>query len=321
MKGTLKQKSGLSQFLLFVSLAIVSFVLLSAVGGIVVYGLFGKEMGLKGIQDLANIDYNHPGAPNFIRGLQVVQFFSLFLVPTFLAAYFFSDRIKNFLGLKLPTHTFYWIGGVALLLVALPFANFLGVLNQQIPLPKSIADWMQKTEADASRATFALLSEHSVKNLLLNLVFVAGLAAVGEELVFRGMIQRLLIKIFKSPWAGIIASAVLFSAIHMQFMGFFPRLLLGILLGSIYWYSGSLYAAMLAHFIYDAFVITVAYFMPETLKDSGKPFTGNMIALSIGAIVSLFVITLIIHWMRNRSQQSFEKLYSEDAVAIKDHPF
>ena len=321
MKGLLKTKSGLNQFLIFVSVAIVSFVILSAIGGLVVYQIYGKAMGMKGIQDLMNINYDHPNAPAFIRGLQVVQFISLFLLPSFLCAYLFSENSRKFLGLKPPTHVLYWITGIAIMLLALPLANFLGVLNQQLPLPKSIDDWMKTTEAEAAKATFALLSHHTVKDLCLNLVFVAGLAAVGEELLFRGMVQRVLIKAFKSPWAGIIISAILFSAIHMQFLGFLPRLLLGVLLGAIYWYSGSLYAAMLAHFIYDAFVITVAFFMPETLKESSKPFDGNMVALAAGAIFSLAIITYLLQWMKGRSTQSFESVYADDAVPVKDHPF
>ncbi|MBL0233656.1 MAG: CPBP family intramembrane metalloprotease [Chitinophagaceae bacterium] len=321
MKGSLKTKSGLNQFLLFVCVAIVSFVILSFIGGLVVYQIYGKAMGMKGIQDLVNINYDHPNAPDFIRGLQIVQFISLFLIPSFFCAYLFSEQIKKYLGLKPPPQALYWITGIAIMLLSLPLANFLGVLNQQLPLPKALADWMKATEAQASKATFALLSHHTVKDLVLNLIFVAGLAAVGEELVFRGMIQRLLMKAFKSPWAGIIVSAILFSAIHMQFLGFLPRFLLGILLGAIYWYSGSLYAAMLAHFIYDAFVITVAYFMPETLKESDKPFDGNMLVFAAGAVVSLAIITYLLQWMKKHSVQRFESEFADDSVPVKDHPF
>lgn len=321
MKGSLKTRSGLNQFLLFVCVAIVSYVVLSAIGGLVVYQIYGKAMGMKGIQDLSKINYAHPSAPDFIRGLQLVQFISLFLLPSLICAYLFGQHIRKYLGLRPPSHGLYWLVGAAILLLALPFANFLGVLNQQLPLPKIVNDWMKEMEVEAAKTTFALLSHHTVKDLFLNLVFVAGLAAIGEELIFRGMIQRMLIKAFKSPWAGIIVSAILFSAIHMQFFGFFPRFLLGILLGVIYWYSGSLYAAMLAHFIYDAFVITVAYFMPDTLKEAGKPFDGNMISLAAGAVISLAVITWLVQWMKRNSSQQFDSVYADDSIPLKDHPF
>ena len=80
------------------------------------------------------------------------------------------------------------------------------------------------------------------KDLLIMIFLVGMLPAIGEELFFRGILQKLFIQIFKKAWPGIIFTAFLFSAIHMQFMGFFPRMALGIILGALYWYSGSLYA-------------------------------------------------------------------------------
>ena len=71
----------------------------------------------------------------------------------------------------------------------------------------------------------------------------------------------------QKSWVGIIVSAAIFSAMHMQFYGFLPRFALGVLLGLIYWYSGSLWVAILAHFIYDAVLIVLAYFYPEMLDD------------------------------------------------------
>jgi membrane protease YdiL (CAAX protease family) len=320
MKGLLKTRSGLSQFLFFISIAIVSFVVVGSAGSLIAYSIFGKTMGLKGVSDLANIDYSNPEAASFIRALQVIQFISLFVIPTFICAKLFSLDTRRYLGLKAPANNGYWIAGIALLILAIPFTNLLGQLNQQVQFPKAIEEWMKKSEDDASKAIKALLSHNTIKDLLLNLIFIAGLAAVGEELVFRGMIQRLLIKVFKSPWAGIIVSAILFSAIHMQFYGFLPRFALGILLGAIYWYSGSLYAAMLAHFVYDGFVIVVAWFMPETLNESGTA-NANIRSVAAGATIGILLIIFIMGWMKKRSQQRVELVYAEDAIPVKDHPF
>ena len=102
-------------------------------------------------------------------------------------------------------------------------------MNRNIPLPENIEQWITKSEADAQRTINLLVSRHTIKDLILNIICIAGLAAVGEELLFRGMAQRLLTKMFKNHWAGIIVTAILFSAIHMQFYGFFPRFALGVL--------------------------------------------------------------------------------------------
>ena len=114
---------------------------------------------------------------------------------------------------------------------------------------------MKASEESAAKQIEFMLKRNTVQDLLLNLVLVAVFAGVGEELFFRGVLQRLFIKLFKNPWAGILVTAFIFSAIHFQFYGFIPRFILGILLGLIYWYSGSLWPAIIAHFAYDAFAV------------------------------------------------------------------
>ena len=114
----------------------------------------------------------------------------------------------------------------------------------------------------------------------------------------------LFIKIFKSPWAGIIAAAFLFPAMHLQFYGFLPRFVLGILLGLIYWYSGSLWAAMIAHFVYDASLIILTYFNPEMLNDETSVKLSNTAFL---AAVSFIIGSLAIGWMKRRSDGNVQR--------------
>jgi membrane protease YdiL (CAAX protease family) len=320
MKGLLKTKSGLSQLLLLISICIVSFMVIGFIGSLIAYSMFGKGIGLKEITDLSNFDYNKPGVVDLLRALQVVQFISLFVIPCFICAKLFSTDSKKYLGLKPPSEKGYWLAAFALLILAIPFTNLLGELNKHVSLPKNIEQWMQKSEEEAAKAISALLSRHTIKDLLLNLFFIAGLAAIGEELLFRGMLQRLIGKIFKSPWAGIIISAIIFSAIHMEFYGFLPRFALGILLGAIYWYSGSLYAAMFAHFIYDSFVIVIAWFLPQTMDEKGTAGI-NITTIAATGAVGLFFVILIMVWMKRRSTQSYASVYADDSVPVKDHPF
>ncbi|HRG80937.1 MAG TPA: CPBP family intramembrane metalloprotease, partial [Chitinophagaceae bacterium] len=221
-------------------------------------------------------------------------------------------------GLKAPTHTGYILAGVGVMLIAIPFTGLLGELNRNIPFPKGMASWMHEQEVDAARTIQALLSRHTPGDLLLNLLCVAGFAAVGEELLFRGVVQRILIKLFKSPFVGILVSAALFSAMHMQFYGFFPRLALGILLGLIFWYSGSLWIAMLAHFVYDAVLIILAYNNPSMLAEENSLPIKNLILA--GSISFLFVMMLLI-WMRKKTVTTYASVYADDAVPVKNHPF
>lgn len=316
MRGFLKNKSGGNQFLIVVSIALVSFFLAGLLGTMILSKITG--LSLDQMADMKKYDYADPRYVFLIRGMQVVQFITLFVIPSWLAAWLFSLRTMPYLGMKQPSSANYWMAGVGIMLLAIPFSVWLGELNKLVPFPADWREWMQRSENETNETVKALLSRRTVQDLLLNLVFIAGLAAVGEELLFRGVLQRLLIKWFKSPWAGIIITAAIFSAIHMQFMGFLPRFLLGILLGAVYWYSGSLWVAMLAHFVYDGILITAAWFRPEMVEDNSSV---NMTQLAISGSISFVLVILLLEWMRRRSVVKYEDVYAEDNVPFKDHPF
>lgn len=316
MRGLMKTKSASNQFLLLICVVLVCFVGLGVIGTMILSAVTG--IGLSEMADPSKLDLTKPIYINMLRGMQAVQFVSLFVAPTFICSWLFSRDHKKYLGLKAPTHTGYILAGVGVMLIAIPFTGLLGELNRNIPFPKGMASWMHEQEVDAARTIQALLSRHTPGDLLLNLLCVAGFAAVGEELLFRGVVQRILIKLFKSPFVGILVSAALFSAMHMQFYGFFPRLALGILLGLIFWYSGSLWIAMLAHFVYDAVLIILAYNNPSMLAEENSLPIKNLILA--GSISFLFVMMLLI-WMRKKTVTTYASVYADDAVPVKNHPF
>jgi len=315
MKGLLKAKSPGTQFLLLISIALASFFLLGILGTVILSKVSG--MSLEAMSDSSKWDYNNPALTTVIRGMQIIQFVSLFLIPSFLCAWLFSTDSNKYLGLKKPSNLGYFLVATGVLIVSLPLVSFLGELNRNVQFPSGIASWMKEQEAEAAKTIKALLSKHTIKDLILNIICIAGLAAVGEELLFRGVAQRLLIKLFKSPWAGIIISAFLFSAMHIQFYGFLPRFVLGILLGAIYWYSGSLWTAILAHFVYDAALITLVYFNPESLNDENSL---NLSNIALGAAISSVLVVLLVVWMKKKSTVTYQQVYTDDKQA-KDHPF
>ena len=315
MKGLLKAKAPGTQFLILISIALASFFLIGILGTVVLSKISG--MDLETMSDSSKWDYNSPTLITVIRGMQIIQFVSLFLIPTFICASLFSTDSKKYLGLKKPSNMGYFVVAAGILLLSLPLVSFLGELNRNVQFPAGIANWMKAQEDEAAKTIKALLSKHTIKDLILNIVCIAGLAAVGEELLFRGVAQRLLIKWFKSPWAGIIIAAFLFSAMHVQFYGFLPRFVLGILLGVIYWYSGSLWTAMLAHFIYDAALIVLVYFNPESLNDEN---TLNLSNIALGAAISFALVVFLVIWMKKKSTVTYTNVYADDKQ-VKDHPF
>lgn len=316
MKGVLKTRPAGIQFLILICIALASFFIIGILSTVALSNMTG--ISIDTMSDSSKWDVNDNGLLTTIRGMQVIQFVCLFLLPTFICARLFSTNTKQYLGLKQPSNIFYYLVGVTVLLLAIPMTNFLGELNRNVQFPSGIAQWLKEQEAEAAKTIRVLLSKHTIKDLLLNLVCIAGLAAVGEELLFRGIAQRLLIKMFKNHWIGIIVAAFLFSAMHLQFYGFLPRFVLGILLGVVYWYSGSLWTAMLAHFIYDAALIILAYNNPAMLMDENTVAISN---LALMAAVSFVLVVLLVMWMKKQTRVTYSEVYADDEIPVKDHPF
>ncbi len=138
--------------------------------------------------------------------------------------------------------------GIFLLLASIPLVLFLYNINQALPLPDSL----RLLEEQTTDTIKALLQMDNGLELLANLTLIALLPAIGEELVFRGVVQQQLQRRIASPWLAIVLASAIFSFIHFQFEGFLPRMLLGILLGWLYWRCQNLWVPAAAHFVNNA---------------------------------------------------------------------
>ncbi len=138
----------------------------------------------------------------------------------------------------------------------------IGEWNQHIKLPASLSGLetaLQVMEENMRVITEFLVEFNSFPSFLLGLVVIAVIPAIGEELVFRGLIQNHLVRITKNIHVAIWISAFIFGAIHMQFYGLFPRMMLGALFGYLYYFSGKLSYAMLAHFFNNGIAVVALY--------------------------------------------------------------
>lgn len=151
---------------------------------------------------------------------------------------------------------------LSFILFIFPTINFLVTWNSSLHLPdfcSSLEDWIRSSELEATLLTEAFLTMNNVTDLFQNLFLMALIPAIGEELLFRGILQKLLYKWTKNIHVSVLIIAFLFSAIHLQFLGFFARFLLGAFLGYIYIWGRSIYLPMIAHFINNALAILIAY--------------------------------------------------------------
>ena len=213
-----------------------------------------------------------------LKFTQVNNALGLFIVPTILYSWLMNRPFKQNYGLDKVLNLRMIILVLVLVLFALPVENFIGELNQSIHLPDALSqleDSMRRMEKVAEETTMAFLKMDGVSDLILSLFIMAILPALGEELLFRGVIQKLFGEQFKSHHLAIWLTAAIFSAIHMQFFGFFPRLIMGAALGYLFYWSGSLWYPIIAHFLNNAIAVTMAYFigieqLPESIEDAGS---------------------------------------------------
>jgi hypothetical protein len=150
------------------------------------------------------------------------------------------------------------LAALSITIVALPMVGIVGDWNKQIVFPESMSSVeaaMRLMEDKAAQMTKLIVDYQSTGEMLVVIFTVALLPAVSEELVFRGILQNDLVKSTGNIHVAVFASAAIFSFIHFQFFGFFPRMILGIILGYLYITSGNLWVSMLMHFTNNALVV------------------------------------------------------------------
>ena len=144
---------------------------------------------------------------------------------------------------------------VLLLLVSMPVVLWLLEISKALPLPEVF----RLLEDDTEEMLKGLLQMDGTGELAANLVLIALLPAIGEELVFRGVVQRQFMRWLGNAWGAIALAAAVFSAIHLQFEGFLSRWLLGMVLGWLYWRTGNFWVPVVAHFFNNAFQVLGQY--------------------------------------------------------------
>lgn len=194
-----------------------------------------------------------------------------------------------------------WFYAVAALIVlaAIPLVQVLAAWNQHLHIPGGLDKSLRDAEKSANDAIEQVLQMPNTFSLFLNLVVMALVPAICEEAFFRGVIQKMLIRATRNTTAGVLLGALLFSAMHFQFLEFFSRALLGIILGYLFVFSGSLWPSILAHFVYNG--SQVLYFYLQQHQDAAHPsafFANNLnIPISLAALSTFLVISGLL-WMK-----------------------
>ena len=245
--------------------------------------------------------YRGDQSTHSLKMMQMLQTIGTFLLPCLIGAYLWSEKPWHWLSLDKGIGWREALMVIALVLCASPGINLLAYLNEQLTLPAFLSDLeqlLQQQEEAAALLTERLIRADSIGVLLFNILLIALLPAFSEELCFRGTLQTLFGENGRNKHVAVWVSAILFSAIHFQFYGFVPRMLLGALFGYLLLWSGSLWLPILAHFTNNLMAVVTynIFYMQQMNVDEIDAFgTGDTLWLGI---VSLIVTGGMIYLLR-----------------------
>lgn len=281
---------------------LIALVLIAYLGGVFFYALgllilepFAPISLIENIQKLTAFE-EYPAMVGIYRSLLFFQHTGMFILPAIIYPYLLGKRWWSFLhfhGINLERIFFTFL----IMFFFFPLSNYLGQLNAGLEMPESLG-WLENKfeawEEQARSLTQALLGAESWIGLLRNLFLLALLPALGEEMLFRGAVQRSLASWSKNTHLAIWVTAILFSAMHMQFYGFLPRLALGALFGYLLVWTGTLWVPILGHFLNNATAVLGNYFLSkEGLEEKienaggqeGQTFFVLLTALVVGGLL------------------------------------
>jgi len=222
------------------------------------------------------IVWDHSQTTESLKWLQFIQTVGTFLLPPILCAALWDTNHRPFAWLKMDkgAHWSVWLLAVGIMIVAIPGINLLADLNSRLTLPDCLApleQWMKEQEEAAAALTQRFLQADNFGQLLLNIGLLALLPALAEELSFRGTLQQILAE-GQAPSAkshvAVWITAFIFSAIHFQFYGFVPRMLLGAVFGYAFVWTGSLWVPILMHFTNNGLAVIAYYMDNKSIADT-----------------------------------------------------
>ena len=232
-----------------------------------------------------------------LRISQISSQLLIFVVPPILYACMVKEKPVKSLGFNsIPLWS---LLGIVMMFAILPVNNIFAEWNSRLTLPESMATFEKMIKAlqeEATQLTDTMLNVNNVSGLIINLIMIAGLAAFGEELLFRSLLQPFLIKSCKNIHIGIFITSVIFSLVHFEFYGFLPRLVLGLLLGYMFYYSRSIWVPMIMHFVNNGTVVVIYFLNNKGITNIDVETFGQAkllpLILSIAVMIGLFYVVI-----------------------------
>ena len=271
--------------------------------------------------DLPNISSNLVSSAHkqeYINVFKVFQgsssFFG-FVGASLLICLFFKKRITDFFKFNTSVNWSHLLAAPFVFIVAFPLISISGSLNEAIPFPEFMSGWeleLKIKEFQLSVMSFFIGSGEGSYGLISSILVMAVIPAIGEELLFRGVVQRTLLDFKWNHHKVIWLTAFIFSAMHLQFYGFIPRLILGATLGYLYFWSNNIWIPILGHFVQNASsVIMLNMYVNGNQEDMILPDETSMPIMPV--LISILAFTgLMYHIYKTRNIFVVESIKNSD---------
>lgn len=289
--------------------------LLLIFAGAVVFTGIALALGhlLYGAKAVSQLSAGNLISLDLIKLVQIISSTGMFVIPALIYA---KLQNKDWLGyLKIiPIPAYLALLTIVIMFSASPALEYIVQLNKGMKLPdflKEAEAWMLEQEMKMELMTKQLIVMNSIPALLVNLIMLAIIPAFGEELIFRGGFQQIFTRWFGNYHVAIWLTAIIFSSIHFQFYGFFPRMFLGALFGYLLVWGGSLWLPILGHFLNNALAVFTAYWYQQQGQSIDKMFEAEP-SSPVQVILSLILFIISISYFY-RYTRKLNEINSESA--------
>jgi membrane protease YdiL (CAAX protease family) len=232
---------------------------------------------------------------NLSRILQFITTFFFMAVPSFVFARIMDKQPFKYIGFNRAVSGKQVFIIVGIVFIGLIVSGVLGELNELIPLSKNAEKYFKDLENEYNKEMLVIANMKTVQDYLISLVVIALLPALFEEMLFRGSLQPIMISLTKNAFIGILITSIFFSAIHMSYYGFLPRLALGLMIGYVYYFSKNLWLPVATHFLYNAFGVSQMYSLSragmlnaDAMNDTFPLYYGLIAAAALFVIFIMF---------------------------------
>ncbi|MEA3496443.1 MAG: CPBP family glutamic-type intramembrane protease, partial [Bacteroidota bacterium] len=304
----------------FITLLILATITLASMLVFSFIGLFVASI----IFDVSILSLNQQalinGSPEIINAFKVVQVFAAigtFGLPVFVMLKFLRKNTVSFLQIKHFPKLESIIHVTVLFLIMFPFLEWLIEVNSNLNLPEfmsGVNEWMRAKETQMQGLVLKFLEGSSILDLTVNLIVIALIPALTEELFFRGLLQNLMHKWVKNIDIAIILTAIFFSAVHLQFLSFLPRVLLGVLLGYFYFWTKNLWVSIYFHFLNNSLAVIFVFLANNKIinyKINEPMEMSNWVtALCFGLAAALFIYLATYYSKKRDKSNDWKKVYA-----------